>query len=140
MVEVSKFGAPLGGVVHDVDVRSLDDEQFAAIQAGFAEHLVLAFPGQDLTIEDRVARTQYQLLLSSPDMEQLGRSTAVLVERMQRLPELLQHRRRRVVQWSHVAVQVQQLSGAAHRQHRQQGRPSAGLAHAGGWIKAQRLG
>jgi taurine dioxygenase len=54
MVEVSKFGAPLGGVVHDVDVRSLDDEQFAAIQAGFAEHLVLAFPGQDLTIEDQL--------------------------------------------------------------------------------------
>jgi multidrug efflux pump len=49
-----------------------------------------AQPVQDLTIEDRVARTQYQLLLSSPDMEQLGRSTAALVERMQRLPELLQ--------------------------------------------------
>lgn len=55
MVEVSKFGAPLGGVVHDVDLRSLDDAQFAAIQASFAEHLVLAFPGQDLTIEDQLA-------------------------------------------------------------------------------------
>ena len=54
MVEVSKFGAPLGGVVHDIDVRSLDDAQFAAIQAAFAEHLVLAFPGQDLTIEEQL--------------------------------------------------------------------------------------
>ena len=48
-----------------------------------------AQPVQDLTIEDRIARTQYQLLLSSPDMEQLGRSTALLAERMRGLPELL---------------------------------------------------
>ena len=55
MVEVSKFGAPLGGVVHDVDVRDLSEAQFAAIQAAFAEHLVLSFPGQDLTIPDQLA-------------------------------------------------------------------------------------
>jgi multidrug efflux pump len=46
-------------------------------------------PVQDLTIEDRVARTQYQLLLSSPDMEQLQRSAGALVERLRRLPDLL---------------------------------------------------
>ena len=44
---------------------------------------------QDLTIEDRQARTQYQLLLSSPDMNQLTASTKTLVERLQQLPQLL---------------------------------------------------
>jgi multidrug efflux pump len=41
-----------------------------------------AQPVQDLTIEDRQARTQYQLLLSSPDMPQLETSTQALVERL----------------------------------------------------------
>ena len=36
-------------------------------------------PVQDLTIEDRVARTQYQWLLSSPDMQQLTTSTTELL-------------------------------------------------------------
>ncbi|MEG1356210.1 MdtB/MuxB family multidrug efflux RND transporter permease subunit [Comamonas sp.] len=48
-----------------------------------------AQPVQDLTIEDRQARTQYQLLLSSPDMTQLTASTKALVEKLQQLPELL---------------------------------------------------
>ncbi|PIG08070.1 MdtB/MuxB family multidrug efflux RND transporter permease subunit [Comamonas sp. 26] len=48
-----------------------------------------AQPVQDLTIEDRQARTQYQLLLSSPDMTQLMASTKALVEKLQQLPELL---------------------------------------------------
>ncbi len=54
MLEISRFGAPLGGVVHGVDVRDLDDAQFGAIKTAFAEHLVLAFPGQDLTAEDQI--------------------------------------------------------------------------------------
>ena len=55
MVEITKFGAPLGGVVRGVDLRSIDDAEFAVIQAAFAEHLVLAFPGQDLSVEDQLA-------------------------------------------------------------------------------------
>ncbi|MDD2545660.1 MAG: MdtB/MuxB family multidrug efflux RND transporter permease subunit [Burkholderiaceae bacterium] len=47
-----------------------------------------AQPVQDLSIEDRVARTQYQLLVSSPDMAQLERSTADLVQRLRALPQL----------------------------------------------------
>ena len=47
-----------------------------------------AQPVQDLTIEDRAARTQYQLLVSSPDMAQLQTSTADLVQRMRALPQL----------------------------------------------------
>lgn len=45
-------------------------------------------PVQDLTIEDRVARTQYQWLLSSPDMLQLSASTAELLRRLRALPQL----------------------------------------------------
>ena len=45
-------------------------------------------PVQDLTIEDRVARTQYQWLLSSPDMLQLTTSTTELLRRLRALPEL----------------------------------------------------
>ncbi|MGN8006249.1 MdtB/MuxB family multidrug efflux RND transporter permease subunit [Acidovorax sp. 22279] len=45
-------------------------------------------PVQDLTIEDRVARTQYQWLLSSPDMQQLTTSTTELLRRLRALPEL----------------------------------------------------
>ncbi len=47
-----------------------------------------AQPVQDLTIEDRVARTQYQLLVSSPDRAQLQTSTADLVQRLRALPQL----------------------------------------------------
>ena len=50
---------------------------------------LFAQPVQDLTIEDRQARTQYQLLLSSPDMEVLSASTRELVQRMQGLNQLL---------------------------------------------------
>ncbi|MFE8645587.1 MdtB/MuxB family multidrug efflux RND transporter permease subunit [Sphingomonas sp. NCPPB 2930] len=47
-----------------------------------------AQPVQDLTIEDRVARTQYQFLLSSPDMAQLQSTTAQLLKRLRGLPQL----------------------------------------------------
>lgn len=55
MLEITRFGAPLGGVVHGVDLRDLDDAQFQAIQTAFAEHLVLAFPGQNLTAQEQIA-------------------------------------------------------------------------------------
>ncbi len=46
-------------------------------------------PVQDLTIEDRVSKTQYQFLLSSPDPADLASSTARLLERLKTLPELV---------------------------------------------------
>ncbi|GAB2530679.1 efflux RND transporter permease subunit [Simplicispira piscis] len=45
-------------------------------------------PVQDLTIEDRVARTQYQLLLSSPDATTLKAATQLMQERLRALPGL----------------------------------------------------
>ena len=45
-------------------------------------------PVQDLTIEDRVARTQYQLLLSSVDIDALGSAAQHLQQRLRALPQL----------------------------------------------------
>ncbi len=45
-------------------------------------------PVQDLTIEDRVAKTQYQFLLSSPDAAVLNASTTALLERLRTLAQL----------------------------------------------------
>ncbi len=46
-------------------------------------------PVQDLTIEDRVSKTQYQFLLSSPDAAALADSTARLLTRLKALPQLV---------------------------------------------------
>ncbi|MBP7766534.1 MAG: MdtB/MuxB family multidrug efflux RND transporter permease subunit [Syntrophaceae bacterium] len=45
-------------------------------------------PVQDLTIEDRVSRTQFQFTLESADPEELGLWTRRLVERISRSPHL----------------------------------------------------
>lgn len=45
-------------------------------------------PVQDLTIEDRVSRTQYQFSLSSPDADLLALWSDKLVHALSRLPEL----------------------------------------------------
>ncbi|MEO8859376.1 MAG: efflux RND transporter permease subunit, partial [Burkholderiaceae bacterium] len=46
-------------------------------------------PVQDLTIEDRVSKTQYQFLLSSPDANDLNSATMRLLERLKTLPQLV---------------------------------------------------
>ena len=45
-------------------------------------------PVQDLTIEDQVSRSQYQLTLDTPDYDELARWVPRLVERMRALPQL----------------------------------------------------
>jgi len=45
-------------------------------------------PMQDLTVEDRVSRTQYQYTLEDADPEELNRWAPTLVEALQALPEL----------------------------------------------------
>lgn len=46
-------------------------------------------PVQDLTIEDRVSKTQYQFLLSSPNIEELNAVTVRLLDRLRNLPQLV---------------------------------------------------
>ncbi len=43
---------------------------------------------QDLTIEDRIAKTQYQFMLSSPNITELSGATTALLERLRKLPQL----------------------------------------------------
>ena len=45
-------------------------------------------PVQDLTIEDRVSKTQYQFLLSSPDSDDLTTATTKLMAKLRTLPQL----------------------------------------------------
>jgi multidrug efflux pump len=45
-------------------------------------------PVQDLTVEDRISRTQYQYTLEDADPEELGRWAPILVEALQALPEV----------------------------------------------------
>ena len=45
-------------------------------------------PVQDLSVEDRVSRTQYQFMLETPDAAALGLWVPRLVERLRQLPEL----------------------------------------------------
>ncbi|MES2024015.1 MAG: MdtB/MuxB family multidrug efflux RND transporter permease subunit [Pseudomonadota bacterium] len=46
-------------------------------------------PVQDLTIEDRVSKTQYQFLLSSPDSNDLAKSNDLLLASLKNIPELV---------------------------------------------------
>jgi multidrug efflux pump len=45
-------------------------------------------PVQDLTVEDRVSRTQYQYTLEDPDANELNQWTAKLLEKLKALPQL----------------------------------------------------
>jgi multidrug efflux pump len=50
-------------------------------------HLYLQ-PVQDLTVDDRVSRTQYQYTLEDPDVNELNEWTAKLVTELHKLPEV----------------------------------------------------
>jgi taurine dioxygenase len=54
-LEVRTTGGALGAEVHGLELRSLDDGGFAAVRSLLLEHLVLFFPGQDLTPDEHVA-------------------------------------------------------------------------------------
>ncbi|HEY1090550.1 MAG TPA: efflux RND transporter permease subunit [Burkholderiaceae bacterium] len=62
-------------------IRRLSDARVPGITAYMQ-------PVQDLTIEDRVSKTQYQFLLSSPDAGELARATSSLLTRLKARPEL----------------------------------------------------
>jgi multidrug efflux pump len=50
-------------------------------------HLYLQ-PIQDLTVDDRVSRTQYQFTLEDPDVAELNRWTATMVTELRKLPQM----------------------------------------------------
>ena len=55
MLEVRPLSDRLGAEVAGVDLKSLDDDEFARIYDAFLQHIVLVFRDQDLTMEDFIA-------------------------------------------------------------------------------------
>ncbi|MCG8543236.1 MAG: TauD/TfdA family dioxygenase [Alphaproteobacteria bacterium] len=55
MPEVRPLSDRLGAEVAGVDLKSLDDDEFARIYDAFLQHIVLVFRDQDLTMEDFIA-------------------------------------------------------------------------------------
>ena len=78
LVPQSQRDAPLPDILHRLSLS-------AATISGMRMYLQ---PLQDLTLEDRVARTQYRFLLSGPDNEQLGMWSQRLLERLREQPVL----------------------------------------------------
>jgi taurine dioxygenase len=52
MVEVRRLGPQIGAEIHGVDVRKLDDADFASIYQAWLDSNVVVVPGQALGIED----------------------------------------------------------------------------------------
>ena len=54
IMKIEKLGAPLGAIVSDVDVRSVETPQWEELNALFCKHKVLVFPEQQLSPEDQI--------------------------------------------------------------------------------------
>ena len=79
-MRVMRFAAPLGVVVEGLDVRRIDDDLWAELNALFCQHHVLVFPRQELTPEEQMAfagrwgdlvRHPYAGLTDHPDIIEL---------------------------------------------------------------------
>lgn len=77
-------------------------------------------PVQDLTIEDRVSKTQYQFLLSSPDSTDLQKANDALLARLKQLPQLADVASDLQNQGLQAWVQIDReaAAGSASRSHR----------------------
>lgn len=58
-MRVTKMAAPLGAVIHDVDVRRVDDEQVLVFKELFLKHHLLVFPGQNLTPDHQMTFAEH---------------------------------------------------------------------------------
>ncbi len=93
-----------------INLKNLEDRDVSATQliARLGQNLdkipgikLYMQPVQDLTVDDRVSRTQYQYTLEDPNQTELDSVTAGFVKRLNKLPELAD------------VVTDQQLGGAA---------------------------
>ncbi len=53
-ISIEPTGATLGAVIRNVDLRTLDEDTWAAIEQAFLEHALLIFPEQHLTEAEQV--------------------------------------------------------------------------------------
>jgi taurine dioxygenase len=58
-MQVTKMAAPLGAIVEDLDVRTVDVSTATKLNELFCQHHVLVFPNQQLTPDDQVAFAQH---------------------------------------------------------------------------------
>src|SRR5262249_36827608 len=72
-VVVRRVDAVLGAQVHDVDLRRLDEETFAAIHRAWLDHQVLLFGEQTLTDEDLVSFSRRFGDLDQAPVQETGR-------------------------------------------------------------------
>jgi len=80
-----------------INLKSLDERKDSAsdvirrLQPGLAKVAGITLfmqPVQDLTVEDRVSRTQFQYTLEDPNLDELNTYTGRLMAKLQQLPEL----------------------------------------------------
>ena len=80
-----------------INLKALEDRKISASdvirrlqpQVEQVEGITLYMqPVQDLTVEDRVSRTQYQYTLEDPDADELNRWTTRLLQKLKALPQL----------------------------------------------------
>ena len=57
-LQVERMAAPLGAIIHGLDVRDVDTTTWSKLNDLFNEHHVLVFPRQDLRPEDHIAFAQ----------------------------------------------------------------------------------
>ena len=78
---ITRWAAPLGAIVHDLDVRNLSEAEHAEINRLFCEHHVLVFRDQTLTPEDQMefarrwgtlVRHPYAGMADHPDVIELS--------------------------------------------------------------------
>ena len=66
-------GRALGAEIHGVDLRRIDDADFAAIHRAWLDHLVLLFRGQQLTDDDLIAFSRRFGALDFAPVQETGR-------------------------------------------------------------------
>ena len=80
-----------------INLKSLDNRKDSAsdvirrlqpVLAKVAGITLFMQPVQDLTVEDRVSRTQFQYTLEDPNIDELNTYTGRLIAKLQQLPEL----------------------------------------------------
>ncbi|MGI4827828.1 MAG: efflux RND transporter permease subunit [Janthinobacterium lividum] len=95
-----------------IDLKPVEDRKITATQvidrlgpklAKVAGIKLYMQPVQDLTVDDRVSRTQYQYTIEDPNKDELNQVTHDFVRRLQKLPQLAD------------VVTDQQLGGVAER-------------------------